>query len=88
MEHAGNAPGHNDTQHDPVQNTSFNWVAINETTVDGQHWDRACMMTYANQRATYSRTRDKLYPCGKCALKLRGWKLASLVNPASAVKDP
>jgi hypothetical protein len=87
MEHAGNAPGANGSQHDPVVNTTFNWAAINEVTADGQHWDRACLMTYANHRPTYDAARDKLALCGKCALKLRGWKVESISNPGGAVKD-
>lgn len=88
MEHAGNAPGANGPQHDPVNNTGFNWAGINETTVDGQHWDRACLMTYASHRRTYDAARDRVYPCGRCSLKLRGWKLAGVAAPGSAVQDP
>jgi hypothetical protein len=88
MEHAGNAGGANNAQHDPTANASFNWAAISETTTDGQQWDRACMMTYANHRPTYDPARDKRYPCGRCSLKLRGWKLAGVASPAAAVKDP
>jgi hypothetical protein len=88
MEHAGNAGSANNAQHDPTANAAFNWVTINETTVDGQQWDRACMMTYANHRPTYDPARDKRYPCGRCSLKFRGWKLAGVASPAAAVKDP
>jgi len=62
LEHAGNAGGANNAQHDPTANTAFNWAAINETTADGQQWDRACLMTYADHRTTYSATRDRRFP--------------------------
>jgi hypothetical protein len=96
MEHAGNAPGFNDAQHDAVVNGSFNWAGIGENTpfpaggarLDGQHWDRDCFMTYTNQRATYTRPRDRAYPCGQCALKLRGWRLAGIATVPAATKDP
>jgi hypothetical protein len=88
MEHAGNAGSPNNLQHDPTANASFNWASINETTAIGKQWDRACLMTYANHRKNYDKTRDKLYVCGRCAFKLRGWKLAGVANPAAAVKDP
>lgn len=88
MEHAGNAPGANGQQHDPRTNSTFNWVGIGETTADGKHWDRACLMTYASHRSTYNAARDKLALCGKCALKTRGWKVSNIANPGGGVKDP
>jgi hypothetical protein len=88
LEHAGNARGANNAQHDPTTNSGFNWAAIKETTADGKQWDRACLMTYADHRPTYDATRDRRYPCGRCALKIRGWKLAGVASPAAAVKDP
>ena len=88
MEHAGNAGGANNAQHDPTINSGFNWAAINETTADGKHWDRACLMSYADHRPTYDATRDRRFPCGRCALKIRGWKLAGVATPAAGVKDP
>jgi hypothetical protein len=46
-------------------------------------------MSYITQRASYDAARDKPYPCGKCVLKLRGWKVApgKVDDPADAIHD-
>jgi hypothetical protein len=77
MEHAANAGGANNAQHDHQNNTHFNFAAINETVATVQMWDRTCLMTYVNQLATYDPVRDRRILCGKCTLKVRGWKLAA-----------
>lgn len=89
LEHAGNAPHANGDQHDHEANP-FNWAGIGETDPNSMAWDRACLMTYADQLATYNAARDKLYLCGKCVFKMRGWMIegASLNNPTGVVKDP
>ncbi|HYP07406.1 MAG TPA: hypothetical protein VER03_14330 [Bryobacteraceae bacterium] len=75
MEHAANAGSANNAQHDHQGNTHFNFAGINETVATVQGWDRACLMTYVTHLATYSAARDKRVMCGKCFLKVRGWKL-------------
>lgn len=87
MEHAGGAPGAANNQHDHRANNTFNWAAIGETAAHSQGWDRACMMTYINQQPSYSAARDVAYFCGKCALKLRGWRVQNVSNPAANVHD-
>ena len=50
---------------------------------DGGHWAQRCMMSYfQNPNYTdniggYDKNR---YFCGKCILKLRGWKVEALPN--------
>jgi hypothetical protein len=83
MEHAANAGGANDAQHDHQNNTHFNFVGINETVATVQGWDRACLMTYVTHLATYDPVRDRRIMCGKCLLKVRGWKLGGLTDAAS-----
>ncbi len=83
MEHAANAGGANNAQHDHQNNSTFNFTTINETVATSQMWDRACLMTYATHLKTYDPVRDRRYMCGKCLLKTRGWKLASVADPAA-----
>jgi hypothetical protein len=77
MEHAANAGGAKNDQHDHANNTHFNFAGINETVATVQMWDRACLMTYVTHLATYDPVRDRRIMCGKCFLKVRGWKLAA-----------
>jgi hypothetical protein len=84
MEHAANAGGANDAQHDHANNTHFNFAGINETVATVQMWDRACLMTYVTHLKTYDPVRDRRVMCGKCFLKVRGWKLASVTDAAAA----
>jgi hypothetical protein len=91
MEHT-EAPGtghKDDHDHLPHTPTGFTWAGINEPDADSQCWDRACLMSYITQRASYDAARDKPYPCGKCVLKLRGWKVApgKVDDPADAIHD-
>ena len=93
-EHAGGAPppGDPNQEHDSTNNTTVNWAdpAINETNPVNQNWDRACLMTYANQLKTYDNVKDKRCFCFKCVLKNRGWKLhdGSLPVVPATVQDP
>lgn len=87
LEHAANAGGPNDADHDHAPNGSFNWAGLPETVATAQGWDRTCLMTYVTHLKTYSAVRDRRIMCGKCNLKVRGWKLASLVDPGDVVHD-
>jgi hypothetical protein len=87
MEHAANAGGPNNAQHDHYANGTFNWVALNEQVAASKFWDRTCLMTYATHLKTYSAVRDKRIMCGKCILKVRGWKLAGLADPDDTIHD-
>ena len=57
---------------------------------DGGHWAQRCMMSYfqnsnnTNNIGGYDKNR---YFCGKCILKLRGWKVEALPNVAGTVHD-
>jgi hypothetical protein len=91
MEHTeGPGTGHKDDHdHLPHAPTGFTWAGIKEPDAHSQCWDRACLMSYITQRASYDATRDKPYLCGKCVLKLRGWKVApgKVDDPADAIHD-
>jgi len=88
MQHAANAGGAANDQHDHEANTVFNFVNIHETVAESQMWDRACLMSYVNHLTTYDNNRDRPNMCGKCVLKTRGWKLASVTDPGGGVQDP
>jgi len=90
FEHAGNAPGANDAQHDARDNTAVNWAGLPtpETNANSKRWDRACLMTYVSHLASYDNTKDKACFCFKCILKNRGWKIDAMGNPPSNVHDP
>ncbi len=84
MEHAANAGGANTAQHDSQANSFFNFgpaPGIAETVATSQAWDRACLMSYVGHLKTFDPVRDHPVMCGKCSLKVRGWKLASVANP-------
>lgn len=85
MEHAVNAGGANDAQHDAVANPVFNGTA--EPAVSAR-WDRTCLMAYTNQIAGYDAAKDKQCFCYKCVLKQRGWKLAGVPAPVAGTQDP
>jgi len=52
--------------------------------VNTQKWDRDCIMSYVNTDAGD----DRGYFCGKCLLKLRGWKVEGIADPAGNVAGP
>ena len=81
----GASPGAKANQHDAQRNTRL-W-AISGTTgpfQDQQHpdkdhrWDRKCVMSYDSAPQFF---------CGKCILKLRGWRVEGLTNPGGLVTD-
>ncbi|GAP33843.1 hypothetical protein ABXN37_01505 [Piscinibacter sakaiensis] len=77
-EHAANAPGAAATLHDSQANTrETGWGAINGGGV-ANGWDRRCIMSYSD--AWYG---ELGCFCGKCLLRNRGWRVSTLVNPAS-----
>lgn len=70
MEHAASAPGAKTAQHDSQPNPNITDPA---TKVEDRNWDSACVMGYG----------DKLFFCGKCVLKNRGWKVEGIALPPS-----
>lgn len=77
---ATTAPGAKNLQHDAAMNPAK--VAAAAPARDSA-WDLCCIMSYNYDSAT-----SKLYFCGKCVLKQRGWKAETLTNPAGALSDP
>ncbi len=82
LEHAGDviAVG---AQHDRAANT-VDLVVAGDADVNSQKWDRDCIMSYVNTETGL----DQAYFCGKCLLKLRGWKVEGLVDPAGNLAGP
>jgi hypothetical protein len=85
LEHAANAPGNNDLQHDSRANPD---ATVATYPAPSNRWDRACLMTYVSHLANFDPVKDQAFCCFKCVLKNRGWKLAGLANPPGTVKDP
>ena len=70
------APGAQNDQHDSQPNTfGFGAGAAGKE----ECWDHRCIMSYNH--------RDPRYFCGKCVLKLRGWRVEDEVNPGGNVHD-
>jgi hypothetical protein len=63
-------------QHDARYNPA---PALAAAPAKDQCWDRACIMSYNDVEPRYF--------CGKCILKLRGWAVEKINNPAGNVKD-
>jgi hypothetical protein len=80
------APGAKVAQHDSEINPDPALVQVPGATFDDgssavnkdRCWDRNCIMSYND---------GKLYFCGKCILKNRGWAVEQLANPGGAVHD-
>jgi hypothetical protein len=84
LEHAASAPldgraPFRQKLHDAEQNTHEAWPA--GTSPLDQDWDRCCIMSYTSST-------EKLYFCGKCVLRMRGWKVEDLGHPGTAEHDP
>jgi hypothetical protein len=73
LEHAASGPGAKADQHDSEANP--NVTDPPETVALKRNWDRCCIMSYTSDDSA----NDRLYFCGRCILKLRGWK----VEPAA-----
>jgi hypothetical protein len=104
FEHSANGPYTKPALHDSAANAVVNWVAdaalrsvwwddvSHRTNGDpnvaddaqhrlrGKQWDRRCMMSYAND--------SRQYFCGKCALRNRGWAVATLPDLPGEHRDP
>jgi hypothetical protein len=82
LEHAGDVI-QNPPQHDQAANT-VDATVQRATDPKSRLWDRDCIMSYVNTESGP----DAAYFCGKCLLKLRGWKVEGLANPAGNVSGP
>lgn len=69
LEHAASGPGAKADQHDSSANA--NVTNPPEATALKRNWDRCCIMSYTSDDGA----NDRLYFCGRCILKLRGWKV-------------
>ena len=87
MEHAGaTAQGSKPAQHDSANNTVDAKLLAHPPQAGDGNWDRTCIMSYTSAESV---TRlDAGYFCGKCILKLRGWKVEGLSNPGAGVQGP
>jgi hypothetical protein len=84
LEHAGDViTVPNVPQHDQAANTADLAVAADPDT-QSRMWDRDCIMSYVNTETGV----DRAYFCGKCLLKLRGWKVEGLADPAGNLAGP
>lgn len=85
LEHAADVISE-ETQHDRATNTVDNAVTT-DPDPDSQRWDRACIMGYICQDDDNTKP-DAGYFCGKCLLKLRGWEIEGLADPAGNLAGP
>ena len=84
LSHAGDVidPA-NVPQHDQAANSVDAAVAA-DANAASQMWDRDCIMSYVNTEVGA----DRAYFCGKCLLKLRGWKVEGIADPAGNLAGP
>lgn len=75
-----------EAQHDRATNT-VDAAVTTDPDADSQKWDRACIMGYVCQDDDNTKP-DAGYFCGKCLLKLRGWKVEGLADPAGNLAGP
>ncbi|HEY3738725.1 MAG TPA: peptidoglycan-binding domain-containing protein, partial [Bryobacteraceae bacterium] len=81
LTHAGDViTGPTIVQHDQSTNPAI----VDARGAKYKKWDRDCIMSYINTEAGP----DAAYFCGKCILRLRGWKVEGLADPASNVGGP
>ena len=94
FQHAGNAPGRAEAQHDCTGNLAANWgdPFARETSESNQKWDRTCLMSYVTDLSSYDDYKDMPCFCFKCVLKNRGWKLndatVPVPSPPGDLQDP
>lgn len=80
-------------EHDNVENPYLiTDLKLDPTTFakeknENKGWDRACLMSYITQKATFKDARDLPCFCFKCALKNRGWKVDGLPAPKGDLQD-
>ncbi len=84
LEHAASAPlggraAFRTKLHDAEENTHAAWPAGTGALDKG--WDRCCIMSYTSET-------ERLYFCGKCILRMRGWKVEGLGQPGGNEHDP
>ena len=72
---------HHDSQANPNPPVSTATNPIN------RNWDRVCIMGYTRTGLNLADP-DRGYFCGRCILKLRGWKVQGLALPASGSGGP
>jgi hypothetical protein len=65
-------------EHDSRDNTHVAWNA--HVAANVRNWSRRCIMSYYSPG-------NLTYFCGKCVLRSRGWKVATLTLPAAGVTD-
>jgi hypothetical protein len=83
LEHAASGPGAKVAQHDSAANA--NVTNPPETVALKRNWDRCCIMSYTSDDGA----NDRLYFCGRCILKLRGWKVEpNALSVAGALNGP
>lgn len=74
MEHSASAPGAKNAQHDNAANAAL----ITAKDPKDRAWDSCCTMSYSD---------EKTFFCGKCILKIRGWKVEGLRAVDAALED-
>jgi hypothetical protein len=84
LEHAGDVINAAMTSQHDYQPNTVDAVVQADARPKARKWDRDCIMSYVNTEAGP----DAAYFCGKCLLKLRGWKVEGLANPPSAQSGP
>ena len=78
---AGSPGGFNNDQHDSVLNPE---PSLATEPGKDRCWDRCCIMSYGHDDIN---ERQPQYFCGKCILKIRGWKIEDIENPAGTIRD-
>ena len=61
------------TLHDTAENSK-----LRRETDEDDGWDSRCLMSYS---------RKDRYPCGKCAMRLRGWAVENVRDPPGDLTD-
>ncbi len=86
LEHAADAPGAVDAQHDAQTNTHGGAGFDGSEVAKNKRWDRACVMSYVDLSDYHDAVEDQAYFCGKCVLRGRGWKVQNFAGgPGTAV---
>ncbi|HTE43627.1 MAG TPA: hypothetical protein VK636_00175, partial [Gemmatimonadaceae bacterium] len=88
LEHAGDVIS-TPAQHDRAANAGT--LGATPRGANHHEWDRDCIMSYINSETAFRLTAtddDRGYFCGKCLLKLRGWKVEGLADPAGNLIGP